>query len=328
MRQTVLFPMMLFWILASGAGASETGLKRASFLPHWVPQAQFAGYYVAFEKGFYRNRGIDLVILPGGPERPSSSFLAEGKADFASLWLSTALRMAAAGREVVNIGQIVQRSALMLVAKKSRGIHTPRDLNGRKVSLWGDDFQIQPKAFFRKYGLAVTVVPQSSSVNLFLRDGVDAASAMWYNEYHTILNAGIDPGELTTFFFHDHGLNFPEDGLYTLGKTLRQDPGLAAGFVAASLEGWSYAFSHGDETLDIVLKYMAGAKIPANRVHQRWMLDRMKDLLAPSRPGDPVGMLREEDYGNAARELVQAGWVKSATAWPAFFKGGGPHVAK
>jgi NitT/TauT family transport system substrate-binding protein len=236
--------------------------------------------------------------------------------------------MASAGREVVNIGQIVQRSALMLVAKKSKGIKNPRDLDGRKVSLWGDDFQIQPRAFFRKYGLAVTVVPQSSSVNLFLRGGVDAASAMWYNEYHAILNAGIDPGELTTFFFHEHGLNFPEDGLYTLGKTLRQDPGLAAGFVAASIEGWSYAFSNGDEALDMVLKFMAGAKIPANRVHQRWMLDRMKDLLVPAISSDPVGTLREEDYNNVVRELVQAGWVKSAPAWPAFFKGRGPHVAK
>jgi len=66
----------------------------------------------------------------------------------------------------------------------------------------------------RKYDLTVQVVPQSFSVNLFLRDGVDVASAMWYNEYHTILNCGIDPDEPTTFFFHEHGLNFPENGIY------------------------------------------------------------------------------------------------------------------
>jgi len=214
------------------------------------------------------------------------------------------------GVRLVNIAQIVQRSSLMLVAKKARGIRRPEDFEGRKVGLWGADFRIQPTAFFKKYGVTVKVVPQSYSVNLFLRDGVDAASAMWYNEYHTILNAGINADELTTFFYSDYGLNFPEDGIYIMEETLKKDPAAACAFVKASLEGWRYAFDHPEQTIDIVLKYMKAANVPANRVHQRWMLERMKDIIMPrgSEAGDP-GVLKKEDYERVGGELKAAGLI-------------------
>ena len=115
--------VLLILIFANVPGLrAEEALKRASFIPQWSPQAQFAGYYVAYEKGFYKKHGIDLTILQGGPDRPSSQFLTKGKADFATLWLSTAIRMRASGQGIINIGQMIQRSALMLVAKKSSNI--------------------------------------------------------------------------------------------------------------------------------------------------------------------------------------------------------------
>jgi NitT/TauT family transport system substrate-binding protein len=311
------FLFFLLFFVVSPIDAAESTLKKASFIPQWSPQAQFAGYYVAYEKGFYKKRGIDLTILQGGPDRPSSQYLTKGKADFATMWLSTAVRLAANGQEIINIAQTIQRSALMLVAKKSSNIKTPQDINGKKVSLWGEDFQIQPKAFFKKYNLEVKIVPQSFSVNLFLRGGVDVASAMWYNEYHTILNSGLDPEELTTFSFHEHGLNFPEDGIYTLKKTFKKDPGLVCAFVKGSIEGWLCAFSHPEEALDIVLKYISQAKIPANRVHQKWMLNRMKDLISPS-DGSSIGMLQPRDYERVDYELKENGLVKRTPSYYSF----------
>ena len=109
----------------------------------------------------------------------------------------------------------------MLIAKKRSGIESVRDLEGKRIGLWGGNFQIQPMAFFRKYDLSVTTVPLYSTVNLFLKGAVEAASAMWYNEYHIILNSGYNPDELTLFFFSDFGLNFPEDGLYCIEETYR-----------------------------------------------------------------------------------------------------------
>jgi NitT/TauT family transport system substrate-binding protein len=312
------FSTLILFIVA-WLKAEEKPLKKATFIPLWVPQAQFAGYYVAYEKGFYRKRGIDLTIIPGGPDRSSSQYLTQGKADFATLWLTTALQMRARGEKIINIAQMVQRSALMLIAKKSSHIAKPEDLNGKKVSLWGEDFQIQPKAFFRRYSLNVKIIPQSFSVNLFLRGGVDVASAMWYNEYHTIINSGLNPDELTTFPFHEHGLNFPEDGIYTLEKIYKRDPDLACTFVKSSIEGWLYAFSNPDEALDIMLKYISQAGIPANRTHQKWMLNRMKDLIFPSGERAQIGVLQPRDYERVDYELKESDRVKRTPSYYEFF---------
>jgi len=326
-RLFVLALGLLFLLIASGSGAEEPRLKKATFIPQWVPQAQFAGYYIALDKGIYRKHGIDLEIISGGPGRPADAFLKEGKADFATLWLSTAIPMRSEGVPVMNLAQIMQRSALMLVAKKSSGVLTPEDMNGKKVGLWGPIFQIQPRAFFKRYNLDVEVVRQSFSVNLFLRNGVDVASAMWYNEYHTILNCGLNPDELTTFFFHEHGLNFPEDGIYALEETRRRDPDLCRAFVQASIEGWQYAFSHPTEALNIVMNNLKCAHIPATRVHQRWMLDRMRDLIRAEGVKVPVGTLRPEDYLRVARGLKENGMIETIPPFETFHRNCVGHAA-
>lgn len=299
----------LFFAVVPGVPAQEP-LKKILFIPQWSPQAQFAGYYVAHDEGIYRKHGIDVQIIQGGPERPSSELLEKGEAHVGSLWLSTAVQKRSRGARLINIAQIVQRSSLMLVAKKERNIKRPEDLQGKKVGLWGNDFRIQPTAFFKKYDLTVNVVPQSYSVNLFLRDGVDAASAMWYNEYHTILNSGINADELTTFFFSDHGLNFPEDGIYVMEETLKKDPALLCAFVNASVEGWIYAFDHPVRAVDTILRYMTEANVPANRVHQKWMLERMKDIIMPGGQGAATPWtLKREDYEKVGEELKKGGLI-------------------
>jgi NitT/TauT family transport system substrate-binding protein len=206
----------------------------------------------------------------------------------------------------------------MLVAKKSSGITTPADINGKKVGLWGGPFAIPPHAFFKKYGLRVHEIQQSYTVNFFLRGGIDVASAMWYNEYHTILNAGLDPDELSIFLLKDYGINLPEDGLYTLEKTLKNDPALTKDFVQASLEGWDYAFAHPDETLDIVITYMREAKLPANRMHQKWMLERMRDLIMPRGNQRVTGRLTQNDYEAAGQILLKDGAIRTIPDFKAF----------
>ncbi len=312
---------LVFSLIVTGeAPAREDVLKKASFIPQWVPQAQFAGYYIGLEKGIYRKYGIDLTIITGGPDNSPSELLADGRADFASLWLSAGIQLRAGGLRIINIAQIMQRSALMLVAKKASGITKPGDINNRKVGLWGPVFQIQPRAFFKKYNIAVQAVPQSFSVNLFLRDGVDVASAMWYNEYHTILNCGIDPGELTTFFFHEHGLNFPEDGIYVLEETYRKDPELCTAFVLASIEGWRYAFDHPDEALAVTMRNLREEHIPTTLVHQQWMLKRMKDLILPEQESAEIGGLLPEDYNRVARGLKSMELIDSTPEFTSFYK--------
>ena len=316
----LVFSVTLF-PLSMSALYAETTLQKASFIPQWSPQAQFAGYYVALEKGIYQKYGINLNIKMGGPYSVPADLLERGEVNFGTMWLSTAIQKRSQGVRLVNISQIVQRSALMLVAKKGRGIQKPEDINGKKVGLWRDEFRLQPLAFFKKFNLHVKIIPQSYSVNLFLRDGVDVASAMWYNEYHTVISAGVNPDELTSFFFHEYGLNFPEDGIYTLEQNFTRNPAVACNFAKASVEGWLYAFNHPDEALDIVLKYMAMANVPANRVHQRWMLNRMKDLILPEDDKNiTIGNLNKQDYLRVAGELRRNGLINQTPDFGDFYK--------
>ncbi len=171
---------------------------------------------------------------------------------------------------------------------------------------------------FARLGIRVREVPQAYTINLFLRGGIDVASAMWYNEYHTILSSGVDAGELNVVFLSEQGLNFPEDGLYTLEDTVRRDPAMVSAFLAATLEGWRLAFEKPDLALDSVLRRMREARIPANRVHQQWMLARMEDLMKPAGPGARAGALAPADCQSVATSMVRLGLIRKVPDPDAF----------
>jgi len=308
------------WVLlvAHAGAAADAPLTRLAFIPHWLPQAQFAGYYVAFDRGIYRQHGIDLSIVTGGPDRPASDALEHGIADCGTLWLSTAIQMRARGAPLVHVAQMSQRSALLLIAKKSSGIATPKDMDGKKVGVWDGDFLLQPQAFFRQHGLKVHIVPLASSINLFLRDAIDVTSAMWFNEYHAILNSGVDADELNLFLFQDYGLNFPEDGIYCTEQLCRDRPEVCRSFAQASLEGWQYAFAHPEETLDVVKPYMEQAHVATNRPHQQWMLARMQDLMKPVSKDTLPGTLVPEDYARVAKILKDNALITQVPEFSAF----------
>ncbi len=314
----LLTGILFFSLCLSPYYALAGKLIPVTFIPQWRPQAQFAGYYVAYEKGFYRKYGIKLKILTGGPDAPSDEYLKNGRVDFATLWLSSAIQMRSHGVKVVNIAQIVQRSSLMLVAMRSK-VKTISDLNGKKIGVWGPSFMIPLKAFIKKYKLKVQIIPQMGSINLFLRGGVDVATAMWYNEYCKIINSGIDPDELTTFLFYKYGFNFPEDGIYTLQSTYKRHPRLCRAFVAASIKGWLYAFKHPNKAIDIVMKYMIKAHVPANRVQQTWMLNAIKKAILYNGI-NKIGILTKKDYLNLAKILKQEGLIDTVVPFNSFYK--------
>ncbi len=318
MRPLARLWTMLAALLLCPALAGAT-LKQASLIPQWEPQAQFAGYYVALAKGFYAARGVDMRILRGGPGSPPSRLLREGRAQFGTFFLPTAIRDRAAGLPLVNLAQFVPHSNQLLIAKKSDGIVSPADLDGRRVSLWGPEFRIAPEALFSRHGLRVTEVPQGYTVDVFLRGGVAACSAMRYNEYHVLINAGLDPEDLTVFSMADLGLDLPEDGLYTLEGTWKADPELCLAVRRASIEGWEYAFAHPEEALDIVMSHVAAAHLPTNRMHQKWMLEHIRQAMLAD--GETIGGLTRSGYTAAAGALLQAGLIESAPAYEDFHVG-------
>lgn len=202
-----------------------------------------------------------------------------------------------------------------------------RSLNGKKVSLWENDLGLLAEAFLKQRGLEVIAVPQSYTVNLFLMRGVDACQAMWYNEYHTILSSGVNENELKVFFLREHGMDFPEDGIYALRETVDADPQTAGSFVKASLKGWLYAFANPDETVETVMRLAKEAHVPASRAHQQWMLSRMKDLVLPEEMGE-FGELEQDDYGRLGSFLLDAGALSRMPAFNDFYRGGKPDDQK
>ena len=295
------------------AWAGETRL-----VLHWLPQAQFAGYYVAVEKGFYREAGQNVTIIPGGPDIVPADLLSSGQADFATMFLAAALERRIAGIPLVNVAQISQHSALMIITRKKDGIKSITDLDNKKITMWGNDFQLQPWALFKYYHINTTTVPFGGSMELFLRGAVPATLAMWYNGYHTVLSAGYRENQLQPFFFKNTIFDFPEDGIYCLLTTAQKQPKRVQAIVSATQKGWAYAFNHEEEALDIVEKYMVEAQIPVSRTHQRWMLKTMKKLTTPENSQDSFGTLNKKDYVTVTRAIKDSGFTDHTISFDDF----------
>jgi NitT/TauT family transport system substrate-binding protein len=299
--------------------AAEAG-KTVRLALQWYPQTQFAGYYMAKEKGIYAEHGLDVEILHGDADSDSLQRVASGQADFGTAFLSAALKQRSRDIPLVNIAQIVQRSALMLVVRKDTGIKTIKDLNGARIGTWGNKFQLQPEALFRREHLRVRFVRQSPSLELFMRGGLDATLAMWYNEYHRLVAYGLNPDEMTPFFFSDLDLNQPEDGIYCLAATLESSPQTAAAMVQASVKGWEYAFAHPEETVDTLLDIMKQQKVRANRTHQRWMLARMQDIIAVEGRSRINTRLSPDDFANTWKALLQTEVITTDISYNDFYR--------
>lgn len=298
---------------------SDKPLPVVRLLPYWVPSAQFAGYYIGIEKGIYQSHGINLEILPFDPAVSADAVIRDKKSDFALMWLANAIEMRDKGVDIVNIAQLSSRSSLMLITRKSSGISKIEDMNGKRAGIW-IGFERQPQALFKKYNLDVKIVPIGSTNNLFLQGGVDIVNANWFDEYHSILNNGINEEELNKFFFADYGFNFLEDGIYCLGELMRDNPALCRDFVEATLESWSYAFDNQDEAIDIVVKFAKAAKQPVNRTHQRWMLSTYKSLYIPAGSSEINTNLVQKDYEDIRQIMVQSNFISWATPYNTFYR--------
>ncbi len=301
------------------ANEASQALTKVRFMPYWVVTAQFAGYYTGMELGIYEKYGIDLEIVQFQPFVTSYDQMRDTTFTFAAIWLANALELRSGGLDIVNIAQPSTQSSLMLITKKKSNITTIRQMQGKKAGIW-TGYEFQPNALFRMHGVDVTIVPIGSTNNLFLKDGVDITIANWFDEYHSIVNTGLEPSDMNTFFFKDYGLNFLEDGIYCLDSLRETDSEICKKFVLATFESWEYAFTHPDEAINIVLKYARNAKQPANPVHQRWMLDRYKDLYMPPGRTRINTNLRETDYVAVGNLLLKQGLIDHLPPYHAFFK--------
>ena len=299
--------------------APEGTLKKIKVYTYWVPTCQFAGYYVGKEKGIFKKHGIDLEIMEYKPFVTTNEIIKQKQADFAILWLVNAIQLRSSGINIVNIAQFSTRSSLMLLARKSSGIKNIEDLNGKRAGIW-DGYDFEPRAFFAKYKLNVKIIPIGSTNNLFLQGGVDVTNANWFDEYHAIINSGYNENELVKFFFADYGLNFLEDGIYCLEDKLKEDPVICTEFVKASMESWVYALNNPDTSVAVIIRTLRGMNKTANHSHQKWMIDRYRDLYLPAGKTNLNSILPEADYLSNARILLQSKQIGSIPPFSEFYR--------
>lgn len=300
---------LLFFSYLLTVSAVSQNLTKLRFLPQWLPQAQFAGYYIALEKGYYKDFGLDVEIKTGGPLAPSVKEIKNKNCDIISMFLSGALKAQNNNINLVDFCQLSKKSALMFVSKKKSNITKPEDFNNKKIGIWRSDFRELPLEFLKKYNIDAELVPITNTLNLFYYDGIDIQCVMWYNEYHQLLNFGINPEELNTFFFNDYDFGVPEDALFCTENFYKKNSKACQNFAAATIKGWEYAFNHKEEAIELVIKYMHYANVPANYSHQKWMLERMQDIFILNNE-KLNGILIKEDFYKTAKILLDSNKIK------------------
>ena len=293
---------MAFALMAGVAKAEDVTLQLK-----WVTQAQFAGYFVAKDKGFYEEEGLNVTILPGGPDVAPTQVIAGGGADVVIDWMPSALAAREKGLALVNIAQPFKSSGMMLTCLKESGVATPADFKGKTLGVWfgGNEYPFlnwMNKLGLKTDGSDVTVLKQGFNVDPLLQKQAACISTMTYNEYWQVIDAGVAPEDLVTFKYEDEGVATLEDGLYVMEDKLA-DPAFTekmVKFVRASMKGWKYAEANSDEAAMIVLENdETGAQ---TETHQKRMMGEIAKLTAGSN-----GALVEADYERTVAALMSGG---------------------
>jgi NitT/TauT family transport system substrate-binding protein len=283
----------------------------------WVTQAQFAGYYVALDKGFYEEADLDVTINPGGPDVAPPQVIAGGGADVIIDWMPSALASREKGVPLVNIAQPFAKSGMMLTCRQETGIESPEDFPGRTLGVWFFGNEYPFLSWMSKLGIpteggddGVTVLKQGFNVDPLIQKQADCVSTMTYNEYWQVIDAGIPAEELKVFKYEDQGVATLEDGLYVLEDNL-SDPAFVdkmARFVDASMKGWNWAKENPEDAAMIVLDNdMTGAQ---TEEHQVRMMTEIAKLLGDS------AVLDEAAYQRTVDSLLSGGSDPVITAEP------------
>ena len=275
----------------------------------WVTQAQFAGYYVAKDKGLYEAEGLDVTINAGGPDIAPPQVIAGGGADVIIDWMPSALASREKGVALVNIAQPFKRSGMMLTCRKDTGIKAPGDFKGKTLGVWFFGNEYPFLSWMSQLGIStegggsgVTVLKQGFNVDPLLQKQADCVSTMTYNEYWQVIDAGLAPDDLVVFKYEDQGVSTLEDGLYVLEDKLK-DPAFVdrmARFVRASMKGWDWARANPKEAALIVLENDdTGAQ---TEKHQIRMMGEINKLTEGSN-----GKLNVADYERTVATLMKGG---------------------
>jgi NitT/TauT family transport system substrate-binding protein len=291
-------------------GLSAHAADKVTVQLKWLPQAQFAGYYMAQAKGYYKAEGLDVTIKPGGPDISPVQVIAGNGADVVVNWMPDALAAREAGVPLVNIAQVFDHSGLMLTCKKSSGVTSPKDLAGKTLGVWYGGNEYPFLNWMGKLGYKpdtdVKILKQGFNVDPLLQNQAACISTMIYNEYWQVVDAGVKESDLVTFFYEKEGVATLEDGLYVMEAKLK-DPAFVARmakFLKASFKGWNEAVKNPEEAAKVVVAAdMSGSA--TLKVQKRQMENVAKLITAANTP--KMGYLEPAAYERTVKVLLAGG---------------------
>ena len=273
MRQALYILLFVVTVLTAQTASAQD--ETIVFTPQWTAQAQFAGYYVAEAKGFYREAGVKVRIEHPSATQPALSRLRKQKCQATTLQLCQAMEIIDGGIPLVNILQTSMNNAMVIVSARGKG---PMPQKGARVGIWRVNFGQLAVCMSNKEHLDYQWVQFAQDVNLFVAGALDATLAMSYNEYYQLVQAGVKMTDKNVYRFCDHGYNVQEDGVYMTREYYMTHKDQARRFAQASRKGWEWVAQHPDEALDIVMQYVDKNHVATNRVMQRLMLKEVLRL--------------------------------------------------
>src|SRR3982750_3889456 len=288
-------------VVAAGIGSAASSsqkLTNVTLQLKWVTQAQFAGYYAAKEKGYYRNVGLNVNLKVGGPDITPETVVVSGQAEFGLDWLPNLFATREKGGKIVSIAQVFARSGMTELTWKKSGITSIAKMRGKKVGVWCCGNEPELFAALKKNGIdhtdssQVTIVNQPFDMNLFLQNKIDAAAAMTYNELAQVLETkNPDTGQLyklsdlNVFKMSSPqvGTGMLEDNIFTTEKYLNDaaNKTTIVNFLKASFRGWIYCRDHVSDCTNIVLHN--GTAL--GHGHQLWQMNEINKLVWPNSSG-------------------------------------------
>jgi NitT/TauT family transport system substrate-binding protein len=294
---------------ASSAGGASVGASTGALTPvkfqlQWVAQSQFAGYYAAVDQGYYKDAGLDVSLLLGGPNVNNVQVVATGGADIGTAWLPNMLQSREGGTDLVSIAQVFQRSGTRMASFKAANITDPKSMAGKKIGSWLGGNEPELFAGLTKAGLDPTkenIIKQNFDMSGLLKGDLDVAQAMIYNEYAQVLEAKnpatgqlYAPADLNLVDFNDPavGTAMLQDQIFASDKWLKtgNNADVATKFLQASFKGWIYCRDNPQKCVDIVLA--KGSQLGAS--HQAWQMNEINALIWPSPNG--IGLLDKALY--------------------------------
>jgi NitT/TauT family transport system substrate-binding protein len=301
-RRNVFWFLIVLW-----ATALPVYAQKLVFTPNWTAQAQFAGFYVALEKGFYRQVGLDVEIVHPSVSEPVMSRIMNQKCQVTLLMLPQAMEIIDKGVPLVNILQTSMNNALMIISRRGKN---PLSQKGARMGTWHAGSGQLGICMSRKENLDYEWVHYASNMNLFVAGALDGTLAMSYNEYYQLLQAGMPLDDETVYRFCDHGYNIQDDGVYMTKSYYKRHREQARRFADATRKGWEWAASHSEETIDIVMKYVKANRVGTNRVLQELMLKEILRLQIDRESKKREFRLRPDMVERASRLMYEQGFLE------------------